>query len=195
MAWLSPIGWFSRLRPFAGEEWWVLVLWLGLSALLITAAALVASRRDVGAGALPPRPGPADAARGLSSPLGLAWRLHRGSVMGWTVGLAVLGAGVDGTAGDSIQGMLEGNPQLQEIFEQMGGAAGATDIFFSTVVGIIALITSAYAIRAVLRLDVEEEAHARRMGAGNGDTTFSICVEPFDFRLAVPVLIPRSPGW
>ena len=32
VAWLSPIGWFSRLRPFAGEEWWVLLLWLGLSA-------------------------------------------------------------------------------------------------------------------------------------------------------------------
>ena len=182
VAWLSPIGWFSRLRPFAGEEWWVFLLWLGLSALLITTAALVASRRDVGAGALPPRPGPADAAPGLSSPLGLAWRLHRGSVMGWTIGLAVLGA-VYGTAGDSIQGMLEGNPQLQEIFEQMGGAQGLTDTFFSTVVGIIALITSAYAIRAVLRLDVEEEAMRAEWVLATATSTCSICLEPFDFRI------------
>ena len=111
----------------------------------------------------------------------MAWRLHRGSVMGWTIGLAVLGA-VYGAAGDSIQGMLEGNPQLQEIFEQMGGAQGLTDIFFSTVVGIIALITSAYAIRAVLRLDVEEEAMRAEWVLATATPTYSLCLEPFDFR-------------
>ena len=193
VAWLSPIGWFSRLRPFAGEEWWVLPLWLGLSALLITTAVLVASRRDVGAGALPPRPGPADAAPGLSSPLGLAWRLHRGSVMGWTIGLAVLGA-VYGTAGDSIQGMLEGNPQLQEIFEQMGGAQGLTDTFFSTVVGIIALITSAYAIRAVLRLDVEEEAMRAEWVLATATSRARFAWSHLIFGLAVPVLILSVAG-
>jgi len=156
MAWLSPIGWFSRLRPFAGEEWWVLGLWLGLATGLTMAAVAIASRRDVGAGAFPPRPGPAAAGNRLSTPFGLAWRLHRGSVIGWTAGLAVLGA-VYGATGDSIGDMLEGNPQLLEIIEQIGGEQGLTDALFSTVVGIIALITSAYAIRAVLRLRVEEE--------------------------------------
>ena len=68
VAWLSPIGWFSRLRPFADEQWWVLVLWLGLSAALITTAALVASRRDVGAGALPPRPGACRCGTGIAQP-------------------------------------------------------------------------------------------------------------------------------
>ena len=193
VAWLSPIGWFSRLRPFADEQWWVLVLWLGLSAALITTAALVASRRDVGAGALPPRPGPADAAPGLRSPLGLAWRLQRGSVMGWTIGLAVLG-GVYGAAGDSIQGMLEGNPQLQEIFEQMGGAQGLTDTFFSTVVGIIALITSAYAIRAVLRLDVEEEAIRAEWVLATATPRARYAWSHLIFGLAVPVLILAVAG-
>lgn len=157
LAWLSPIGWFSRLRPFAGEEWWVLALWLALGGVLLASALLIASRRDIGAGAFPPRPGPAQAGRGLSGAFGLAWRLHRGSVLGWTSGLAVLGA-VYGASADSVGDMLEGNPQLLEIFEQLGGEQGLTDAFFSAAVGIIALVTSAYAIRAVLRLDVEEEA-------------------------------------
>jgi ABC-2 type transport system permease protein len=156
MSWLSPIGWFSRLRPFAGEEWWVLGLWVGLGTIMALGAVAIASRRDVGAGAFPPRPGPANAGARLGSPLGLAWRLHRGSVIGWTAGLAVLG-GVYGAAGDSVSDMLEGNPQLMEIFEQLGGEQGLTDAFFSAVVGIIAIVTSAYAIRAVLRLRVEEE--------------------------------------
>jgi ABC-2 type transport system permease protein len=92
----------------------------------------------------------------LGSALGLAWRLHRGSVFAWTAGLAVLG-GVYGGAADSVGDMLEGNPQLREIFEQLGGEQGLTDAFFSAAVGIIAIVTSAYAIRAVLRLQVEEE--------------------------------------
>ena len=156
LSWLSPIGWFSRLRPFAGEQWWVFLLWIGLALTLVAAAAAIASRRDVGAGAISPRPGPAHAGSALGSPLGLAWRLHRGSVVGWAAGLAVLGA-VYGGAAEGIGDMLQGNPQLLEIFEQLGGRQGLTDTFFSAAIGIIALITAAYAIRAVLRLEVEEE--------------------------------------
>ncbi|MGH8953085.1 MAG: ABC transporter permease [Acidimicrobiia bacterium] len=155
LSWLSPIGWFSRLRTFSGERWWVLLLWIGLAVILVGTAVAISARRDVGAGAISPRPGPAHAGSALGSPLGLAWRLHRGSVVGWTAGLAALGA-VYGGAADGIGDMLEGNPQLLEIFEQLGGEQGLTDAFFSAAVGIIALITSAYGIRAVLRLDVEE---------------------------------------
>jgi ABC-2 type transport system permease protein len=53
--------------------------------------------------------------------------------------------------------MLEGNPQLAQIMEQMGGEQGLTDTYFSFVVGVIALLAAAYAIRAVLRLRAEED--------------------------------------
>lgn len=78
LAWLSPIGWAQRMRPFAGEEWWPLALFAGLVALLWAAAYTLAARRDVAAGLLPPRLGPAEASAGFASPLALAWRLHRG---------------------------------------------------------------------------------------------------------------------
>ena len=156
LSWLSPIGWFSRLRPFAGERWWVLSLWVGLAVILGTVAEAIASRRDMGAGAISPRPGPGHAPAGLGSPLGLAWRLHRGSVVAWTAGIAVLGA-VYGGAAEGIGDMLQGNPQLLELVEQLGGEQRLVDAFVSAAVGILALVTSAYAIRAVLRLDVEEE--------------------------------------
>jgi ABC-2 type transport system permease protein len=134
----------------------VLGLWVGLGTVMTLGAVAIASGRDVGAGAFTPRPGPAHAGGRLGSPLGLAWRLHRGSVVGWTAGLAVVG-GVYGAAADSVGEMLEGNPQLMEIFEQLGGEQKLTDVFFSAAVGIIAIVTSAYTIRAVLRLRVEEE--------------------------------------
>lgn len=156
MSWISPVGWFGRLRPFADERWWVLGLWAGLTLALVSIASLISARRDVGAGALPARPGPARAGRSLRSPFGLAWRLHRGALVGWTMGLATIGV-VYGYAGDSIGEMLSDNPQLAEIFEMLGGEAGITDAFFGAAVGIFGLLSSAFAIRAVLRLRVEEE--------------------------------------
>ncbi len=156
LSWLSPIGWFSQLRPFAGEQWRVLALWGGLTLVLLGGAFAVSSRRDVGAGAFPPRPGPAEAGPGLRSASGLGWRLQRGALLGWSLGLGVLGM-VYGGAADSIGDMLEGSPQLAQIFEQMGGEQGLTDTYFSFVVGVIALLAAAYAIRAVLRLRAEEE--------------------------------------
>jgi ABC-2 type transport system permease protein len=156
MSWLSPIGWYSQLRPYAGERWWVFALWGGLTLVLVIAAVAISSRRDVAAGAFPPRPGPAEAGPGLRGVGGLGWRLQRGALIGWAIGLGILGM-VYGGAADSIGDMLEGNPQLAEIIEQMGGEQGLTDTYFSFVVGVIALLAAAYAIRAVLRLRAEED--------------------------------------
>ncbi len=157
LSWLSPIGWFSQLRAFAGERWWVFALWVGFGMAAIATAAVMQSRRDVGEGAVPPRPGPERAHPSLGSPAGLAWRLQRGSLVGWTAGLAVMGA-IYGAAADSVGDMLADNPQLELIFEQMGGAQGITDTFFSAAVGIIALVAAAYSIRTVLKLKVEEDS-------------------------------------
>jgi len=156
LTWLSPIGWFSRLRPFADEQWWVLLLWLGGGLACGVVAFGLSARRDVGAGVFPPRPGPAVGGPRLGSSGGLAWRLQRGSLIGWTVGLMAIGA-VYGSVGDSIGDMLDDNPQLAEIFELIGGEQGITDVFFSAAVGIMAIVASAYAIRAVLRLRAEED--------------------------------------
>jgi ABC-2 type transport system permease protein len=156
LSWLSPHGWFSKLRPFGGEELWVLLLWVVFALVTIGVAFGISARRDVGGGAFPPRPGPANAGPGLSSPFGLAWRLQRGAFLGWALGIGALGL-VYGAAGDSIGEMLESNPQFAEIFEQLGGEQAIVDTFFSVAVGIIAIISSAYAIRSVLRLQVEEE--------------------------------------
>jgi ABC-2 type transport system permease protein len=157
LSWLSPIGWFTRLRPFASERWPVILLFLGLAIVLGGASFRLSSGRDVGAGVIPPRPGPTSAAPWLRSPLALGWRLHRPSFIGWSIGLAVIGL-VYGSVADGIGDMLEESPQLAEIFEQLGGAAGITDAFFATAMGILALIATAYAIRSVLRLRVEEES-------------------------------------
>lgn len=156
LSWLSPIGWFTQLQAFAEERWAVLSLSLGLTLLATTFAFWLAAHRDVGAGVVQPRLGPASASPSLGSSLGLAWRLHRPSLFGWTVGLAFVGA-VYGSIADSIGGFLSDNPQLAEIFEQLGGEDGVTEAYFATAMGLLALIATAYAVRSALRPRVEEE--------------------------------------
>jgi ABC-2 type transport system permease protein len=157
LSWLSPIGWTQQVRPFASERWWV----FGLAGIFVIATASIAyilvARRDLGAGLLPPRLGPAEAAPRFASPLALAWRLQRGSLFGWTAGFIVVGAAF-GTVADSVKELFKDNPPLQRIIETMGGAKGIVDAYLSTTLGILGLVASAYAIQAALRLRSEEVA-------------------------------------
>lgn len=154
LGWLSPLGWFTRLRPFAGEEWWVTVLSLGLVPLLVAVAVLISSRRDVGSGVFTTKLGPS---RGdLSTALGLAWRLQRPALIGWTIGVGFLGA-LYGTVANSVDDLVAGNPVIEAAIERMGGLDRLTDTFFSFALGIVALVVAAYAIRTTLRLRTEEE--------------------------------------
>jgi ABC-2 type transport system permease protein len=156
LSWLSPIGWTQQTRPYAGERWWVFALPVGLVVVLALAAFALLARRDVGAGVLPARLGPATAAPWLRSPLALAWRLHRGVLLGWTVGLAVMGA-VIGSVADSVNQMAADSPQLQDLLQRLGGEKALSDAYIAGVMVIFALAAAGYAIQATLRLRAEEE--------------------------------------
>jgi ABC-2 type transport system permease protein len=155
LSWLSPIGWAERFRPFAGERWAVLALpVLALAALLVVVAGLLA-RRDVGAGVLPTGLGPAEAPSWLGSPLGLAWRLQRGTLAGWAVGAAVAGLSFGGIAQDMVQFATQ-DPETAKALETLGGTGSITDIFLAAIMSWIAMLAAGYAVQATLRLRAEE---------------------------------------
>ena len=155
LSWASPIGWVQRVRPFADERWWVFALAAGAFVVLAGAAYALSSRRDVGAGFLPPRPGPATASPSLRSPLALAWRLHRGLLFGWAAGFAVMGV-VFGGVTEAASDILNDNPQLEAMFERLGGRAGVADAYLSAIMGILGLAAAGYAVQTALRLRSEE---------------------------------------
>jgi ABC-2 type transport system permease protein len=156
LSWLSPIGWAQQVRPYAGDRWLVALLPLVLMVVLVAAAFALLRRRDVGAGLVRPRPGPATAAATLRSPLALAWRLHRGSLFGWTAGFLFLGA-IVGNIATNVDGFVD-SPAAKDLILKLGGVSGITDAFLSTEMGMIGLIASAYGIQAALRLRSEETA-------------------------------------
>ncbi|HVW41961.1 MAG TPA: ABC transporter permease [Amycolatopsis sp.] len=155
LSWLSPIGWASQLRPFAGERWWVLLLLLAATGVLAAVAYRLLPRRDVGIGILPAKPGPPVGAPGLRSPLGLAWRLHRGLLTGWLGGFAVMGA-LFGSMAAGIGDVVGDSAQAKEMFQRLGGASGMVDAFLAAISSIYGMIAAMYAVQATLRMRTEE---------------------------------------
>lgn len=154
-SWLSPLGWATQLRPYGGERWWVLVLPAALLLTAVLAAYRLIGRRDLGAGLLATRRGPARAARRLLSPFGLAWRLQRAALLGWAVGVVVLGFPL-GLAADEVENMIGQNAAAAEVIGQLGGGANLVDAYLSAMLGIFALTIGAYVVQAMLRTRVEE---------------------------------------
>jgi ABC-2 type transport system permease protein len=153
-SWLSPMGWSQQVRVYDDNRWWPLLLSLVLTALLIAATVVFEARRDLGAGIVPARPGPAEGGRQLAGVVGLMWRLQRGTILGWSVGLLTMGL-LFGSFSESIQNMVEDNPTLAEYFEQTGGAS-IVDAFFATSLLLMAIGASGFAVSSALRTRSEE---------------------------------------
>jgi ABC-2 type transport system permease protein len=157
LSWLSPVGWAGRVRAFADERWWILALSIGATGLLVVAAAALATRRDIGAGLLPSRPGSAMASPRLRSPLALAWRLQRGTLLGWTAMFAVYGI-LSGYVAKVVAEQLLANTAMMEFLARLGGNAQPSDVVFTLFFAALGPVSAIYAIQATLRLRTEEVA-------------------------------------
>ncbi|NEK59661.1 ABC transporter permease [Geodermatophilus sabuli] len=154
LVWTSPIGWAQAVHPYSGDRVAPLVLCLVAGVTLFALAVALLDRRDLGAGLVAPRPGPATAPRGLHSPLGLALRLQRGALAGWAVGLTLLGL-VYGALAESVETLFADNPEARAFLPD---AASLVDAYLATTLAINALLAGAYAVSSVLRARGEEAA-------------------------------------
>lgn len=155
MSWMSPLGWVTNAEPFAAEKWWVLWLLFGCSLVLIALAYALLARRDVGSSIFMPRLGRAKAQPRLLRRFGVAWRLNRGSFIGWTLALAATGAML-GAVADDFADIINSNPEMQEILASIGGGSDVTNIMFSAMFTIVGLTVAAYALQTLVRMKNEE---------------------------------------
>lgn len=154
LSWVSPIGWGQAMYPFSGERWWPAALPVAATIALVGAVLVLFDRRDIGSGLWPSRPGPQRAGRGLLGPMGLAWHLQRGSIIGWTVGIFLLGVSY-GSIGDDVEELM-GSSELTE--QMLRPGSNVTDSFYAFAVVIIAVIASGFTISSALRPLGEEDA-------------------------------------
>ncbi|MFC0507619.1 ABC transporter permease [Micromonospora costi] len=158
-SWLSPIGWTMQMRPFAegGNRWWVLALPLALLVVAVAAAFALAGRRDVGMGLLADRPGPGQASPALLSPLGLAWRLQRGTALGWGIAIGVFSL-VLGSMANAVDDLVAENSGVTGTINDLagGGAHAIMDAFFGAMMATIGALVAGYLVQALMRPRAEE---------------------------------------
>lgn len=158
LVWLSPFGWAQGMNAFGDERWWPALLLLVFTALLLALAVRLMAHRDFGGGLLATRPGPARASRLLDTPFGLATRLQRGLLIGWAVGLFLLGM-LYGAVIPTVPDLIESNPEMADVVGASGQAAedALIDAFLGYIYLFMALIACGFIVASVLRLGAEEE--------------------------------------
>ncbi len=193
LSWLSPIGWTQQMRPFADERWWALGILLVVGIALIALAAALEDRRDFGAGLRPAPLGPERAAAGLSSAAGLAWRLQRGSLLAWTIGIAIF-AGAIGSVANGVLDIFKGNAQLEEMIRRLGGAQSLIDAFFAAVLPLMAIVGTIHSVQAMLRLRSEETETRAEQVLGTAVTRTRLMGSHLVHALAGPPILMSAVG-
>lgn len=154
-AWLTPFGWIERTGTAVDNDPRPLLAGVAAALLLALGAFMLQSGRDYGQGVVNPRPGPPRA--GIAGNVwGLAWRLHRGALAGWTIAFLALGY-VFGNLATSVTDLVASNPVLSQILAAgVANASDVTDAFIATALQITAIIASILGVLMVLRMWIEE---------------------------------------
>jgi ABC-2 type transport system permease protein len=151
LSWGSPIGWGQQMQPYSGNRWWPFLLLLALAAALLTPATFLEARRDFGAGLVPERPGPAGAPARYATPLGLALRLQRNPIIGWTIAI-VLGAMLMGSVVEAMTTLIsDAGSGVEALLRGTGVTA-----LLALLVSMMALITLIFALQTTVSLRSDE---------------------------------------
>lgn len=155
LSWLSPLAWGQQTRAFADLRWWPLALTVVATVVALAVAAVLSERRDLGSGLLPSRGGPGSAEASLLGTGGLARRLLRPSFLSWGTGI-VLTAALTGSMARSVEDMLADSPDMAA---WIGVSSHDLVASFSTyLLGFLVVMTTAFAVSAVLVLRGEERS-------------------------------------
>lgn len=155
--WAVPLEWPLLARPWANERWWVYVMTLAVAGVGIALAFVLEAARDHQSGLIPERQGRATAPGWLRGSWGLAWRLQRGSILSWFLGIVIVAAGLGSMAG-SMFDLVSGDEKARTMMEAMGGSADMQDSFYVAMLGVLVVVVGWMAIAIVGQLRTEELA-------------------------------------
>ena len=155
LSWISPLGWISKAEVYGANNWWPIVLMLGVSVVLFIIANYLNARRDLESGLLPSKPGRKNASVLLQSPIGLAFRLQRTGTISWAVGMFLIGVSYGSVLGD-LDSFFEGNDLMQQMLASAEGYS-VTEQFMSMIMMISAIIAAIPAVMSMNKLYGEEK--------------------------------------
>ncbi|WP_026423811.1 ABC transporter permease [Actinokineospora inagensis] len=193
VSWLSPLAWPQASKPFVADRLWVFALEVGVAVAVGAIAYRLVPRRDIGAGMFATKLGPPTAPRSLSSAFGIAWRLQRGSLVGWAVGFVVMGV-LFGSMANGVSGLVGDSDQVKQMLERMGGANGLIDAYLAAIVGLFGMLGGVYAVQAALRMRSEETASHAESVLATGVSRVRWAASHLVFALLGPAVLLAAAG-
>ncbi len=153
---ISPLGLILRTEVYVNNYWWPVFASLGISLLVFVISLYLNSIRDLDAGFISAKPGRSNASNLLSSPLGLALRLQKTSIIAWTVGMLVLGASYGSILGD-LEGFIDSSGILQQMLPESAGY-NMTERFVAMLMTILSILGAIPVLMYILKLKSEEKS-------------------------------------
>jgi ABC-2 type transport system permease protein len=156
-SWLSPIGWAEQMLPYVDNLVWPFLLDVGVLLVFFAATIALQAVRDSGAGLVAARSGRATASGILRGPIGLAWRLQRGSVISWGIGAILLALFVGSIAANAGK-TFGGDSSVTNVIKSLvpGGSGEITRIVIAAMMGVLGLVVAGCVLQIVMRLRQEE---------------------------------------
>ncbi len=117
--WITPLGWIDAMHPATGTSWPPALLVAVVGTVIASVGIVIASKRDLGAAALPEREAARSRHFGFSGHIGLNWVLSRTTAVSWIVALAIVSA-VFGWISKAGAEAITGSSTAQDMIRRMG---------------------------------------------------------------------------
>ncbi|WP_221563232.1 ABC transporter permease [Alkalihalobacillus sp. TS-13] len=156
ISWLSPIGWAQQTAVYVDDHWATLLVSLTFTVVLIAISYPLSTKRDVGAGMIPPRRGSGSASNLLTKPIGLAYRLLRTNLIVWSIAMFLFGAAYGSVLGDAEK-MLESVGDQMSAMLPTTDSNALTDSYAAMFISISAVLAAIPTLQSILRLRGEEK--------------------------------------
>ncbi|MBI9011723.1 MAG: ABC transporter permease [Clostridiales bacterium] len=155
LSFMSPLGLISRTKTYVTNEWWPILILLLLAIIFVYIAFKLNQIRDLGASFIPTKPGRAKASILLKGTIGLAWRNQRITIIGWIIGMMMLGVSYGSVLGD-VESFFEGNELYQNMLEAVGGTGTMVEQFVVMLVVVMVMIGTIPVVQVMMKLRSEE---------------------------------------
>lgn len=169
VSWTSPLGWLGLVRPFGDASLFPLLLAVAMAGALAATALWLSGRRDVGAGMVPARNGPATASRWRASDVGVAVHQHLGALAGWTIGVVALMAMYGALMNVVVEAILA-NPDLATF---LGESPALVDSIAQMLVVFAGILGAGFALQSLGGLRSEETSGRLEIALATGRSRWS----------------------
>lgn len=157
LTWLSPLGWGYQVLPYNGNRLFPILMIIGVTIIAIGISYFMMNRRDIGSSIFHTKPGPKNAKQSLLSARGLAIRLQKGGLIGWSAGFVVFG-GMMAIVANDFQETFTENEMFQELLASTGASGSLVDTIIAAMFPLMAAMLSAYVISALSKMQDEESS-------------------------------------